>query len=195
MLRVTYRLRHWPLYRNKLIQGAISQCARPSRSYSLKPPVYKKSANILVNALNYVKDVEEYQEALTKNSVAANLTNELLLKISDQPELLFILLQFHSKLAEIGITASSSREFTTAQIWKYRIHYVMKLAQLHDIFWTQCRYLDISEREHKLGFLPTEIGVLDPTNFDKDAYEQLQRGVYNGLNFKHIKMAGLGSFE
>lgn len=161
-----------------------------TRSYSAKPPVYKNTSNILINALNYVKDVEDYQNELLKSSSDAVLAKELLLRICEQPELLFLLLRFHSQLAKIGITPSSSRDFTMAQVWRYRFNYVTRLSQLHEIFWTQCRYLNISERQHNLGFLPNKIGILDPKNFELELYNDIQHGIYNGVSFRNMTMLG-----
>ncbi|GEQ69102.1 hypothetical protein JCM33374_g2773 [Metschnikowia sp. JCM 33374] len=177
------------------LQCAIFHPSRLIRRYSIKPPIYKKSGNMLASALKYVKDVEEYQEELSMSSSESNLADELLSRISDQPELLFLLSLFHSELSKIGITATSSRQFTTAQVWKYRALYVMKLANIHNIFWTQCQYQNISEREHSLGFSPDKIGILDPVHFGKDAYEQIQQGVYNGTSFKDIEVLGIGKFK
>ncbi|QBM87024.1 hypothetical protein METSCH_B02180 [Metschnikowia aff. pulcherrima] len=157
------------------------------RSYSIKPPVYRKSGNVLINALNYVKDVEEYQQEISENTSDRALASQLMDKISSQPELLLLLLRFHKELSKIGITATSTRDFTAAQVWKYRALYAIKLAKIHNVFWTQCQYLDISERDHKLGFLPNSIGILDPVNFETTVYEQLQLGVYKDIKFGDIE--------
>lgn len=195
-------IRQVSIYRNRLLRNAahlkypVGQIPNSiARYYSIKPPVYKKSGNILVNALNYVRDVEQYQEELSKSASEKLLAEQLLDRIEDQPELLYLLLIFHRELSKIGITPTSSREFSKGEVWKYRLVYVLKLAKIHNIFWTQCQYFDISEQPHKLGFLPSEIGVLDPKNFDLEAYHQLQQGSYKENSFKDIEVLGVGNFK
>lgn len=162
------------------------------RHYSA--PQMKKSGFTIVNALKYVKEVDDYQEQLGKSASANVLATTLVDRIQDKPELLSLLLLFHHELAKLGITPTSARDFSTLQVWRYRSMYFWKLARIHNVFWDQCRLLDIAERAHRLGFLPTTIGVLDPINFTQ-YYSELQSGIYKGLDFRHIELMGPTRFQ
>lgn len=164
-----------------------------SRLYST-PPHFKSEGNLLVNSINYVKDVDKFQQDLSKAASEEALAKQLMSRISHSPELLYLLLMFHHELALLGITPASNT-ISRYQVWKYRLAYVLKLARIHDVFWTQCHQQEISQRTHRLGFLPSTIGVLSPLNFEVAAYRQLQTGEFEGVNFKDVEILGRRTFD
>lgn len=157
-------------------------------------PQIKKSGFAVVNALKYVKEVDDHQEKIINSSTDEERATTLVERISDKPELLSLLLLFHHELAGLGITPSSPREFSTMQIWRYRSAYAWKLARIHNVFWDQCRLLDVAERSHRLGLLPSAIGVLDPAHF-QSSYGELQSGVFRGTDFRQVEIIGPSRFK
>lgn len=174
---------------NKMSASAI---VRNTRFYST--PQIKKSGFIVINALNYVKKVDDQQEKIVSSTTDEVRASTLVERITDKPELLSLLLLFHHELAGLGITPMSPREFSTLQIWRYRSAYLWKLARIHNVFWDQCRLLDVAERSHRLGFLPSAIGVLDPANF-ASTYGELQSGVFQGTDFRLVAIMGPSRFK
>ncbi|CAG85645.2 DEHA2B15664p [Debaryomyces hansenii CBS767] len=161
-----------------------------SRFYSSNsptPPQYKKGGNILANSLRYVRQVDEYQKQLEK-APSHNKVVELMDKIENQPELLFILATFHYELSRIGIGRSNDPKTRSKLLWKYRFNYILKYSKLHNIFWEQCRYANISQHTHVLGFNPQDIGLLDPCNFSEQTYNELQSGKYKDMAFKDVEI-------
>lgn len=169
-----------------------SAILRNVRFYST--PQMKKSGYTVINALNYVKEVDDQQEKIASSATDEVRATTLVERISDKPELLSLLLLFHYELSGLGITPSSSREFSTMQIWRYRSAYFWKLARIHNVFWDQCRLLDVAERSHRLGFLPSAIGVLDPANFSSN-YGEIQSGVFKGTDFRKVAIMGPSRFK
>lgn len=160
---------------------------RFSRSYST--PQFKKSGNILFNALNYVKEVDEFQEKIGLTP-EKELATKLVSRVHSHKELLYLLLMFHHDLAKIGISQSSGHlQPLTAVTWRYRAS-LWKLARVHNVFWDQARLVGISERNHKIGWLPDRIGVLDPLNFEREHYRQLQEGKFGETDFRDVEMLG-----
>lgn len=153
-------------------------------------PKIPKKGNFLSNAFNYVRTVDERMEKLETETPQRKMIEELMPLIEPCPELLAVLLLFHYELALLGITRTSSREFTPAQIRSYRWAYLFKLNKIHQVFWDQCGFIEIAQHAHKIGFLPSNIGALDPANFSKDQYEMLQRGVYNDVDFRNVYIVG-----
>lgn len=151
------------------------------------PPQYKKGGNILANSLKYVRQVDEYQKELEKASSHDKVV-ELMEKIENHPELLFILATFHYELSKIGINQATDPKSRSKLLWKYRFNYILKYSKLHNIFWEQCRYANISQHMHVLGFRPLEIGLLDPSNFSEQTYRELQSGKYKDVSFKDIEI-------
>lgn len=154
----------------------------------------KKSGYTVINALNYVKEVDQQQEKIATSATDEERANTLVERITDKPELLSLLLLFHHELAALGITPASPRVFSAAQVWRYRSAYVWKLARIHNVFWDQCRLLDVAERSHRLGFLPSEIGVLDPAHFSSH-YAELQSGVFRSTDFRQVAFLGPSRFR
>lgn len=160
------------------------------RYYSFQapePPQYKKGGNFLVNSLKYVKQVDEYQKQL-EGAPSHDKVVELMDKIENQPELLYILSAFHYELSKIGIDQSNDPKSRAKVLWRYRFNYILKYSKLHNIFWEQCRYSNISQHPHVLPFNPSNLGILDPNNFSKDTYAALQSGTYKDLTFKDVEI-------
>ncbi|WPK24639.1 hypothetical protein PUMCH_001919 [Australozyma saopauloensis] len=146
--------------------------------------------NFLINAINYVKDVDDRMAKIETETPQKEMAAQLVSLIEKLPELLALLLLFHYELYKVGVSHSVEREFLPSQIRSYRWAYLWKLSKIHDVFWELCNYLDIAQHPHPLGFLPTNIGILDPANFTTDQYNMLQRGEFNGLSFKDIMILG-----
>lgn len=164
------------------------QCAR---LYST--PQYKKTGNFLVNALNYVKEVDDYQDKIAHQTPELAMAEQLVGRIADKPELLAIFLLFHHELAKYDVTPSLNRQFSGAASVKFRLACLWKLNRIHSVFWEQCRLADVAERAHKLKFLPQDIGVLDPKYYGPH-YEELQSGVFRGTDFRHVEILGRRQF-
>lgn len=153
-------------------------------------PKKAKKGNFLTNAFNYVRTVDERMDKLENETPQRKMIAELMPHIETYPELLAVLLLFHYELALLGITPTSSRDFTSAQIRSYRWAYLFKLQKIHHVFWEQCGFIEIAQHEHRIGFLPSSIGALDPANFTKEQYEMLQRGIYKGVDFRDVFIVG-----
>lgn len=143
----------------------------------------------LVNSIAAANSIDASQLNL-ENTPQYEVARKLIQEIEKLPENLYLLLFFHHKLAALGITATSPRDFTPAQVWRYRAAHVLSLARIHNVFWENCRFVDISNQSHGLGFSPLDIGALDPANF-KDEYADLQAGTYKGLDFRDVQLAGM----
>lgn len=140
-----------------------------------------------MNSLNYVKEVDQYQKHL--EDIPSTEKSKILMKqIEDHPELLYILAVFHYELSRIGINQANDPAGRAKVIWKYRLNYMLKYLKIHNIFWEQCQYLNIAQQSHSLNFNLADLGILDPSNFDEDTYNQLQSGKYNDTSFKDMKI-------
>lgn len=159
----------------KVVRGQVVTGPKFVRCYSFK------RQNFLVRSLEYVKEVDEKQKQLQAAPPQAKAV-ELVKRIATNKELLLVLSVFHHELAKIGITPDSPPE-QRSNVWQYRLKYLFKLARLHDVFWQLCLEQNISEQTHELGFLPSTIGLLDPAYFERDVYEQIQRGVLGEVDF------------
>lgn len=154
-------------------------------------PTFRKG-NVVLSALRYVKDVDDFQDKIDRETPEKQLATKLMEAIAERKELLQLLSLFHGELARIGITPESKHhEPTLALIWRYRIAYLTKLARVHNIFWDSCQQEGLSERSHKLGFHPKHIGVLDPIHY-KEHYEQLQLGQLGEVVFRDVEVIGKG---
>lgn len=175
--------------------GPLNQLARLFRGKRLySTPQFEKSGNMFINALNYVKKVDEYQEKISSETPAVALVSKLKTRIADNPELLSLLLLFHYELAKLDITPSSSRDFSGVKTLKFKLACMWKLNRIHSVFWEQCRLSNVAERSHKLKFLPQDVGVLDPKYYKED-YKELQSGVFKGTDFRHVEILGRTRFE
>ncbi|RLV85843.1 hypothetical protein JA9_001455 [Meyerozyma sp. JA9] len=165
------------------------------RWYSVAPkvPKYEKSGLLLTKSLKYVRDVDEYQRQIVEQASDAEKAKLLLQKIQGNKTLLYMLANFHSALSNIGIDRSA--EPSTRPLWKYRWHYVTRLARLSNTFWSQCQLEDLAQHDHRLGTRPDRIGVLDPINFDPEVYNALQTGQYEGTDFRDVQMIGGRTFK
>lgn len=163
------------------------------RAYA-SPPQFKRSGNLLWNALTYVQEVDQYQDKIVKESPEKDLATQLVSRIEGNAELLSLLLLFHHELDKLGITPTLQRTFSGGQVWRYRAAYATRLAKIHNIFWDQCRLLEVAKRNHLLGFRPDRIGVLDPAHFDVDDYTQLQAGIFRGTDFRGVEIMGPSRF-
>lgn len=190
MLRRSFRL--------KPILPTRTKPVLPTRTFSValralkgtETPKNPKKGNFLLNAFNYVRKVDERMEKLENETPQRKMISELMPHIDTCPELLAVLLLFHYELALLGITRTSPREFTPAEIRAYRWAYIFKLQKIHQVFWDQCGFIEIAQHAHTIGFLPSNIGALDPANFSKEQYEMLQRGLYNGVDFRNVMIIG-----
>lgn len=162
---------------------AVLECIR---LYSV--PQRSKKGNFLVNALKYVKDVDKYQEELVKNALTNDKTSYLMDQIKNSKELLYLLAVFHHELSKLGISSDSDPVNRQALLWKYRLLWILKLNRIHNVFWEACQVQDISEQDHALSLNPAKIGILDPYNFKKEDYDQLQTGEFNGIDFRNLEI-------
>lgn len=152
-------------------------------------PRYQKG-NVVLSALRYVKEVDDFQDKIDRETPEKQLARKLIEQISTRRELLLLLSLFHGELARLGITPESTHhEPTLALLWRYRMAYLTKLARVHNIFWDSCQQEGVSERNHRLGFHPKHIGVLDPVHY-KEHYEQLQAGRLGEVDFRDVEVIG-----
>lgn len=161
------------------------------RHYST--PQFKKSGNLLVNALNYVKDVDAFQEKIASETPEQLLATRLVDSIAQLPELLSLLLLFHHELAQLGVTPDKPRDVSGIANLKFKAACLWKLNRIHDVFWEQCRLANISERSHKLKFLADDVGVLDPKHY-REHYQELQSGTFRGTDFRYVEILGRTRF-
>lgn len=156
-------------------------------------PKFEKKGLLITNSLKYVRDVDEYQRQLVGLSSDNEKAQLLLERIGGNKTLLYMVSNFHHELSQIGIT--QTKDPLSRPLWKYRWLYVSRLARLSNTFWAQCQVEDLAQHDHKLGFSPQNIGVLDPVNFAPDVYQALQQGQYNGTDFREVQMIGGRTFE
>lgn len=152
-------------------------------------PQFKKSGNIVINALNYVKEVDEFQEKIAKETPEAALAAKLISRIDQNPELLSLLLLFHYELAKFDITPDSKRQLGQLGTLRFKMAMLWKLSRIHNVFWEQCRLADVAERSHRMAFLVQDVGVLDPKYY-REFYQELQSGVFRGQDFRHVEILG-----
>lgn len=145
---------------------------------------YKKSER--EESLNKTPVTTDQSHEQSKEVTNKDKADELLRRIENHPELLYYLSWLHHEFAKIGIRHDTCLEERSAMVWKYRLSFLTKYFKISNIFWEQCQYLNISVRMNKLGFHPSNIGILDPINFGKETYEQLQKGRYKNTNFQEI---------
>lgn len=153
-----------------------------------EPPRYSKKGNFIINALNYVNQVDHYQTNLVKNSSINEKSNELMKQIANKKESLYLLSLFHFELSKIGINNKTPPNERDSISLKYKFWYLLKFAKIHNIFWETCRFQNISQHNHTLGFSPNNIGILDPWNFNDETYQQLQSGKLGDIVFKNIEI-------
>lgn len=130
--------------------------------------------------------IQHHEPGQGKEVTDKDKADELLRRIENHSELLYYLSWLHHEFAKIGIRYYTSLEERPAMVWKYRLYFLIKYFKISNIFWEQCQYLNISVHKNTLGFHPSNIGILDPINFDKETYEQLQKGSYKNTNFRDI---------
>ncbi|GBL49236.1 hypothetical protein CJI97_005380 [Candidozyma auris] len=155
-------------------------------------PQFNKKGNLVLSALKYVKEVDQFQEKIDKETPEQQLARKLIDNIKSRKELLSLLSLFHEELAQIGITPHTSHQEQKPSVglkWKYRIAYMMKLARIHNTFWDSCQQEGISQRNHRLGFSPQTIGVLDPVHY-KEHYDELQQGKLGDVDFRDVEVLG-----
>ncbi|CCE78013.1 Piso0_000625 [Millerozyma farinosa CBS 7064] len=155
-----------------------------SKWYSLK------SNNRITTWLNYVHEVDQRQKELEQTPESQKIIS-LMNSIEDKPELVYILAAFLHDLKSIGIDQNNDPEVRTKLKWKFRVYYLLKLLKMHNVFWEQCRFLEMSQHRHILNFDPVDIGLLDPSNFPKDVFDELQSGKYKSINLKTIDPVGV----
>lgn len=131
--------------------------------------------NRVSKALAFVKAVDGAQ-ALLDRAPHAEVARALAARIRGHAQLERLLDDFHGILAKIGINANSAHHNPTPRlVWLYRWAYATRLAQLHSVFWDECRQLDVAQRHHKLGFLPDRIGPLDPVYYGESSDKPKER--------------------
>ncbi|CAH2350902.1 hypothetical protein CLIB1423_02S07734 [[Candida] railenensis] len=159
------------------------------KGITIEAPVYNEKSGKLVDSLKYANDIEKTRKQIKAipNSKKAPI---LLSKIQPYPELLFFLARFHKDLKKIGITRETTHNEKLGKVWKYRIQYILSLQRLHTNFFEHCRLLELTQQTHKLGFSPTNIGILDPCNFTQESIEKLESGEFDGVKFNHVVMHG-----
>lgn len=161
------------------------------KNISIKTPEYKKDGNIITNSLDYVNKVDETRKQIDLIPSLAKCS-VLLSRIDGNPELLFFLALFHHELNKIGINQAT--EDRSKLLWTYRLKYLLVLRKIHGIFFDNCKILGVTEHEHRLGFSPETIGILDPKNFSLEEYTELQSGTFNGTKFDDMQMIGTNPF-
>lgn len=158
-----------------------------SKENEILRPVFPKKGNLLLNALNYVKEVDNYQKQLSQSGTSQDRATELITRIKDKKQLLYLLSIFHYELSKIGITNQDLDEFRNSILWRYRLNWLFKYNKIHNIFWESCQLENVSENNHSLGFNPISIGILDPRNFSTDTYKQLQSGKLGSVDFSDVQ--------
>ncbi|SGZ56214.1 CIC11C00000001154 [Sungouiella intermedia] len=171
-------------------QGSFNH-AVALRFYST--PQFKKSGNIVVNALNYVREVDDFQDKIAKETPEATMAAKLIGSIDKNPELLSLLLLFHYELSKFDITPHSSRNMGQLATLRFKMAMIWKLSRIHNVFWEQCRLEDVAERNHRLAFLVQDVGILDPKYYEEH-YQELQSGVFRGTDFRHVEILGPSRF-
>lgn len=146
---------------------------------------YKKFKTESPNRTPVVRS-QHHEHGQGKEVTDKDKADELLRRIENHSELLYYLSWLHHEFAKIGIRYDTSLEERSAIVWKYRLYFLTKYFKISNTFWEQCQYLNISVHKNTLGFHPSNIGILDPINFGKETYEQLQKGSYKNTNFREI---------
>lgn len=157
-----------------------------SKRYSLK------SNNRITTWLNYVHEVDQRQKELEQTPELQKIIS-LMDLIEGKPELVYILAAFLHDLKSIGIDQNNDPQVRTKLKWKFRAHYLLKLLKVHNVFWEQCQFLEKSQHRHILSFDPVNIGLLDPSNFPKDVYDELQSGKYKNIDLRDVEPVGIFS--
>mgnify|MGYP001442155421 CR=1 FL=1 len=97
----------------------------------------------LITTLLCVHDKSKYQQVMSNSNFHRALFIQLMFEISSQPEILLFFLRFHKEVSKMGISATSTRKFTGAQVGKYSALFAMELVNVHNVFCTQCQYFNI----------------------------------------------------
>ncbi|KAK6457591.1 uncharacterized protein RJT20DRAFT_125378 [Scheffersomyces xylosifermentans] len=152
------------------------------------PPNNFINNNIVVNSLNFVKTVDDQQKAL-ENAATSDKIHQLLTHIATNEELLYMLSLFHYECKKLNITnvnvAGRSKSL------KFSINYFLRLKPINESFWEICHLMNFSNHKHRLSYNVKDLGLLDPKNFDDDVYNQLQTGIYEGTDFRHVESVSL----
>lgn len=142
------------------------------------------SNNVIFKSLEYVKRVDNQQNQLIQASTQDKI-DVLMEKIGKNEELLYMLSLFHYECRKLGIVPENLANRTKSFSFWY--NYLFKLTPINNSFWELCALLNISNHNHKLTRNVSDLGLLDPKNFDKLIYHQLQLGKFNGLDFTEIQ--------
>ncbi|KAK6201378.1 uncharacterized protein RJT21DRAFT_1321 [Scheffersomyces amazonensis] len=155
-------------------------------SYSTKSDKQRRGIenNIIFRSLNFIKEVDDQQKILASASTESKI-EQLIMRISTNEELLYLLALFHYECAKLGFTQNdiSSRQMS----WKFRLAYLFKLKPINNSFWDLCHLLELSNRKHSLSMKVNDLGLLDPQHFPKEVYQELQTGEFNGIDFKDVE--------
>lgn len=143
-----------------------------------------RSLNILTRSLEYVKKVDAEQYKLVHDSSVLNKISELLERISNNKETLYLLALFHDECKKVGITHSTEGREKSL---KFFLSYYFRLKPIHNSFWETCQLLGISNHNHKIQCNPMDLGLIDPKNFDAEFLDELKLGVYKGLDFRDVQ--------
>lgn len=131
-----------------------------------------------------MKKIDDQQSKLEQASVKDKISL-LLEKIAHNRELLYLLASYHNECEKLGITPENTEQRQPSM--KFRLMYMMRLKPIHNAFWEISQLVNISNHQHKLAMDVKDLGLLDPKNFDRDVYDQLQRGKFGETNFKDVE--------
>ncbi|EGW35248.1 uncharacterized protein SPAPADRAFT_132639 [Spathaspora passalidarum NRRL Y-27907] len=139
---------------------------------------------------NIFRNIEsqEFQEEYQKTAKTEPLTDQLMKAIGNKKEPLYLLALFHSECKKMGIVPDAP-ELRNVPSWKFAFNYVFKLNPIHRTFWEISRRLDVSHIHHTLYYDVHNLGILDPRNFPAELYNELQTGIYNGLDFRNVQLS------
>ncbi|RLV90773.1 hypothetical protein JA1_004370 [Spathaspora sp. JA1] len=165
----------------------IHSLVRNIRFYSVD-----NNKSIIKSALtgfNLFKKIElqEIKEQIGKKGKTEQLTDQLMTAIGTNKEPLYLLSLFHYECKKIGIIPENPEARSISRL-KFAFNFLFKLSPIHQTFWEVCRTLDVSHVRHVLYYDVRNLGILDPRNFPRDLYDQLQTGSYNGIDYRNVQL-------
>jgi hypothetical protein len=131
-----------------------------------------------------MKKIDDQQSKLEQASTQDKISL-LLEKIAQNKELLYLLASYHCECKKLGIYRDNVDERQVSM--KFRLVYLMRLKPIHNAFWEISQLVNISNHQHKLSMNVKDLGLLDPKNFDKRVYQELQRGKFGDTDFRDVE--------
>ncbi|KAK6465511.1 hypothetical protein DFJ63DRAFT_310601 [Scheffersomyces coipomensis] len=145
--------------------------------------------NFVFKTLKYVQDVDEQQKQLEQAATDSKIT-QLIERISDNKELLYLLTLYHRECFKLGIAHESIIPVKSRQNnLRFKFWYWFKLKPINDSFWEICHLLNISNHKHGVNFNKIDdIGLLDPNHFPVEFMDQLKTGRFNDVDFRNVEI-------